>query len=71
MDVYGASLSSNAHDPSRGFRPSSDLVARMKGELMHHLRELWLKGRKYIPQDLSDRQIADRLDVPLHQLQQE
>jgi RNA polymerase sigma-B factor len=67
-----------AYDPSRGFRPSSYLVARVKGELMHHmrdtgfavrithrLRELWFKGRKYLGQDLSDRQIAERLDVPL------
>jgi DNA-directed RNA polymerase specialized sigma subunit len=67
-----------AFDPSRGFRPSSYLVARVKGELMHHLRdtgfslrishrlrELWFKGRKYIAQDLNDRQIAARLDVPL------
>ncbi len=28
-----------AYDPSRSFRPSSYLVARVKGELMHHLRD--------------------------------
>ena len=67
-----------AYDPSRGFRPSSYLVARVKGELMHHtrdtgfavriahkLRELWFKGRKYIAQELNDSQIAARLNVPL------
>jgi DNA-directed RNA polymerase specialized sigma subunit len=71
-----------ADDPSRGFRPSSHLMARVKGEWMHHLRnmgfslriahrlrELWLKGRKYIAQDLNDRQIAARLDGPLQHLQ--
>lgn len=67
-----------AYDPSRGFRPSSYLVARVKGELMHHmrdtgfavriahkLRELWFKGRKYIAQEFNDSQIAARLNVPL------
>jgi len=67
-----------AYDPSRGFRPSSYLVARVKGELMHHmrdtgfavriahkLRELWFKSRKYIAQELNDSQIAARLNVPL------
>lgn len=67
-----------AYDPSRGFRPSSYLVARVKGELMHHmrdtgfavriahkLRELWFKGRKYIAQELNDSQIAARLNVRL------
>ena len=54
-----------AYDPSRGFRPSSYLVSRVKGELMHHMRELWFKGRKYIAQELNDSQIAARLNVSL------
>ena len=67
-----------AYDPSRGFRPSSYLVARVKGELLHHMRdtgfavhishrvrELWFKGRTYVAQDLSDQQIAESLQVPL------
>ena len=65
-------------DPSLGHRPSSYLVPKVKGELLHHLRdtgfslrishrlrELWIKARKYVTQGLSDQQIADRLDVPL------
>ena len=67
-----------AYDPSRGFRPSSYLVSRVKGELMHHmrdsgfavriphrLRELWFRGRKCLAQDQDDVKIAQRLQVPL------
>ena len=48
-----------AYDAGRGFRPFSELVARVKGERMHHmcntgfavrlinrLRELWLECRQ-------------------------
>lgn len=69
-----------AYDPGRGHRPSSYLVSRVKGELLHHirdtgfavriphsLRELWFSGRKFLAQGLDDRQIAERLQVPLEQ----
>jgi DNA-directed RNA polymerase specialized sigma subunit len=65
-------------DPSLGHLPSSYLVPKVKGELLHYLRdtgfslrishrlrELWIKARKHVAQGLSDQQIADQLDVPL------
>ena len=65
-------------DPSRGHRPSSYLVPKVNGELLHHLRdtgfavrishrlrELWIRARKHLAMGLSDQQIADQLDVPL------
>ena len=65
-------------DPSRGHRPSSYLVPKVKGELLHHirdtgfalrishrLRELWMRGRRPLAEGLSDNQIAERLAVPL------
>jgi RNA polymerase sigma-B factor len=65
-------------DPALGHRPSSYLVPKVKGELLHYLRdtgfslrishrlrELWIKARKHVAQGLSDQQIADQLQVPL------
>ena len=65
-------------DASLGHRPSSYVVPKVKGELLHHLRdtgfllrithrmrELWMKARRYVAQGLSDQQIAEALDVPL------
>lgn len=65
-------------DPELGHRPSSYLVPKVKGELLHYLRdtgfsvrvshrlrELWIKARKHIGQGLSDQEIAKQLDVPL------
>lgn len=65
-------------DASRGHRPSSYLVAKVKGELLHHLRdtgfalrishslrELWIRSRRARSLGLSDHQIADQLRVPL------
>ena len=65
-------------DPTLGHRPSSYLVPKVKGELLHHLRdtgfclrishrlrELWIKARQYVAQGLSDQQIAEHLGVPL------
>ena len=65
-------------DPSRGHRPSSYLVPKVKGELLHHirdtgfavrishrLRELWIRARRPLAEGLSDMQIAERLAVPL------
>jgi RNA polymerase sigma-B factor len=66
------------YDASRGHRPSSYLVPKVKGELLHHLRdhgfsmriahrlrELWIRSRRFRDQRLNDQQIADRLEVPL------
>lgn len=65
-------------DPSLGHRPSSYLVPKVKGELLHHLRdtgfslrishrlrELWIKARRPLARGLSDQQIACQLQVPL------
>ncbi|MFZ9148378.1 sigma factor [Vulcanococcus sp.] len=65
-------------DPSKGYRPSSYLVSKVKGELLHHLRdtgfavrishryrELWIKARRWLELDLSDGEIARRLGIPL------
>lgn len=65
-------------DQSRGFRPSSYVVPKVKGELLHHLRdtgfamriphryrELWIKARRLVARGLEDQQIAEFLGVPL------
>jgi DNA-directed RNA polymerase specialized sigma subunit len=65
-------------DPAKGFRPSSYLVSKVKGELLHHLRdtgfavrishryrELWIKARRWLELDLSDEEIAIRLGISL------
>lgn len=65
-------------DPSLGHRPSSYVVPKVKGELLHHLRdtgfalrishryrELWIKARPLIALGLGDRLIASRLGVPV------
>ena len=66
------------YDPSRGHRPSSYLVPKVKGELLHHLRdsgfavriahrvrELWISSRRLRDQGLSDSEIAGQMGVPL------
>ena len=65
-------------DPSLGFRPSSYVVPKVKGELLHHLRdtgyalriphryrELWVKARRLRGQGLEEEQIAEALQVPV------
>ncbi|MEY3757851.1 MAG: hypothetical protein RLZZ263_1005 [Cyanobacteriota bacterium] len=65
-------------DASRGWKPSSYVVPKVKGELLHYLRdtrylprishrlrELWQRGRRYLPLALSDQQIAERCHVSL------
>lgn len=65
-------------DPSRGHRPSSYLVPKVRGELLHYmrdtgfcvrishrLRELWIKARRPLALGLSDQEIAQQLSVPL------
>ena len=67
-------------DPDRGHRPSSYVVPKVKGELLHHLRdtgfalhishrlrELWMKARRPVEQGLADTEIAALLEVPLEQ----
>lgn len=65
-------------DASRGHRPSSYVVAKVKGELLHHLRdtgfalrishslrELWIRSRRLRALGHSDPEIAAQLQVPL------
>ncbi|WP_415399664.1 sigma factor [Synechococcus sp. W4D4] len=67
-------------DSRKGYRPSSYLVSKVKGELLHHLRdtgfavrishryrELWVKARRWLELDLADSEIAIRLGIPLAQ----
>ena len=82
-DVVGAAYlglckAALGFDQSRGFRPSSYVVPKVKGELLHHLRdtgfalriphryrELWVKARRLVALGLEDQQIADVLGVPV------
>jgi len=65
-------------DPSLGHQPSSYVVPKVKGALLHHLRdtgfalrichryrELWIKARRLVALELRDQQIADALRVPV------
>lgn len=65
-------------DPTMGYKPSTYLVSLIRGELLHHcrdrtyllrishrMRELWMKGRKFIPYGYNDDYIAKQLEVPL------
>jgi RNA polymerase sigma-B factor len=67
-----------AFDASRGHRPSSYVVPKVKGELLHHLRdsgyllrishrarELWIKARKPLALGYSDAEIARSCGVSL------
>lgn len=73
-------LAKGAHrfDPSMGYKPSTYLVSLIRGELLHHcrdktyllrishrMRELWMKGRKFLPFGHSDQYIADQLKIEL------
>jgi RNA polymerase sigma-B factor len=66
------------YDHRLGHRPSSYLVPKVKGELLHHLRdhtylvriphrlrELWLRGRQLLEAGHSDSAIAADCGVPL------
>jgi len=82
-DVLGAAYeglckAALGFDPSLGHRPSSYVVPKVKGELLHHLRdsgfalrichryrELWIKARRLMALGLEDQQIAEALRVPL------
>jgi RNA polymerase sigma-B factor len=67
-------------EPQRGHRPSSYVVPKVRGELLHHLRdtgfalsisyrlrELWIRARPLLAADRSDAEIATALEVPLQQ----
>jgi len=66
------------YDPARGWKPSSYLVPKVRGELLHHLRdtgfqlrishrvrELWMRARRHRALGLSDGEIARRCGVSL------
>jgi RNA polymerase sigma-B factor len=65
-------------DASLGHRPSSYIVPKVKGELLHHLRdtgfllrishkmrELWMRARRPIALGLPDAEIAAVLGIEL------
>ncbi len=65
-------------DPALGHRPSSYVVPKVKGELLHHLRdtgfalrichryrELWIKARRLVARGLEDQEISEALRVPV------
>ena len=67
-------------EPQRGHRPSSYVVPKVRGELLHHLRdtgfairishrlrELWIRARSLVAAERSDGEIAAALGVPLEQ----
>ena len=67
-------------EPQRGHRPSSYVVPKVRGALLHHLRdtgfafsithrlrELWIRARPLLAADRSDAEIATALGVPLGQ----
>jgi DNA-directed RNA polymerase specialized sigma subunit len=67
-------------DPRLGYRPSSYVVPKVRGALLHHLRdngfafsithrlrELWIRARPLLAEDHSDAEIAAALGVPLAQ----
>jgi RNA polymerase sigma-B factor len=82
-DVLGAAYeglckAALGFDPSLGHRPSSYVVPKVKGELLHHLRdtgfalrichryrELWIKARRLVARGLEDQEIAAALRVPV------
>lgn len=82
-DVLGAAYeglckAAMGFDHSRGHRPSSYVVPKVKGELLHYLRdtgfawrishrlrELWIRARRPLALGWGDGQIAETLGVPL------
>ena len=66
-------------ETERGHRPSSYIVPKVKGELLHYLRdtgfllrishrmrELWFKARPSLEQGAGDAAIAEQLGITLH-----
>ncbi|MFN6338480.1 MAG: hypothetical protein ACK41W_07115, partial [Cyanobacteriota bacterium] len=82
-DVLGAAYeglckAALGFDSSLGHRPSRHVVPKVKGELLHHLRdtgfalrichryrELWIKARRLVARGLEDQEIAEVLQVPV------
>ena len=82
-DVLGAAYeglckAAMGFEPSLGHRPSSYVVPKVKGELLHYLRdtgfawrishrlrELWIRARRPLALGWGDGQIANSLGVPL------
>lgn len=71
------------YDPDSGFKFSSLAVPTIRGELLHwirdrtyamrlthKMRETWLKGRKMMYKDVTDKEIAEALDIPLSEWQE-
>ena len=67
-------------DPKRGWKASSYVVPKVKGELLHYLRdsrylprishrlrELWQRAQRYRQLGLLDQEIADRCGVGLEE----
>ncbi len=67
-------------DPKRGWKASSYVVPKVKGELLHYLRdsrylprishrlrELWQRAQRYGQLGLLDQEIADRCGVCLEE----
>ena len=67
-------------DPKRGWKASSYVVPKVKGELLHYLRdsrylprishrlrELWQRAQRYDQLGLLDQEIADRCGVGLEE----
>lgn len=84
-DVLGAAYeglckAAMGFDPSRGHRPSSYVVPKVRGEMLHHLRdtgfllhishrarELWIQARRPLALGFSDAQIAEALGIALEE----
>jgi DNA-directed RNA polymerase specialized sigma subunit len=83
-DVLGAAYeglckAALGFEAERGHRPSSYIVPKVKGELLHYLRdtgfllrishrmrELWFKARPSMHQGVGDAAIAEQLGIALH-----
>ena len=83
-DVLGAAYeglckAALGFEAERGHRPSSYIVPKVKGELLHYLRdtgfllrishrmrELWFKARPSLHQGVGDAVIAEQLGIALH-----
>lgn len=78
--MIGLSKAAQTFDPDRGFKPSSYIVSKVNGELLHfardssyllHIphraREIWMKGRSLLARGYSDRAISQASGCTLDQ----
>ena len=78
--IIGLCKGAATFDASMGWKPSTYLCPKIRGELLHYcrdktyllkiphrVRELWMRGRKYLPFGRSDQWIAEELQVPLEE----